>query len=128
MNIRLAVALSALVLSAACGTKEPVGPVAGELVITLTSPGASDGAVLLRLVGPVDEVEAAGNYLVESAPLADGITRIVVVGTITSGPVARISIPDMSKAAQYYGLVEQVADRGNFALLSVAGYSVSIAP
>ncbi len=128
MKIRLAVALSALVLSTACGTKQPIGPVAGELVITLTSPGANDGAVLLRLVGPVDGVEAAGNYLVESAPLTAGITRIVVVGTITSGPVARISIPDMSQASQYYGLVEQVADRGSFALLSVAGYSVSIAP
>lgn len=128
MNIRLAVALCALVFSLGCGTKQPIGPVAGKLVITLTSPGAADGAVLLRLVGPVDEVEAAGNYLVESAPLADGITRIVVVGTITTGPVARISIPDMSQASQYFGLVEQVADRGSFALLSVAGYSVTIAP
>lgn len=82
--------------------------------------------MLLRLVGPVDEVQAEGGYLVESAALSGGITRIVVVGTITSGAVARISIPDMSQASQYYGLVEQVADRGSFALLSVAGYSVSV--
>ncbi|MFN2316592.1 MAG: hypothetical protein ABR602_07890 [Gemmatimonadales bacterium] len=128
MSRNLAAALCALVLVAGCGTKEPVGPVAGELVVTLTSPGAADGAVLLRLVGPVDQVTAEGGYLVESAALSDGITRIVVVGTITSGPVARISIPDMSQASQYFGLVEEVADRGSFALLSSAGYSVSIAP
>ena len=128
MRQGLAFAFGALILLAGCGSKEPTGPVAGELVITLTSPGATDGAVLLRLVGPVDEVQAEGSYLVESAALSDGITRIVVVGTIVSGPVARISIPDMSQASQYFGLVEQVADRGSFALLSVAGYSVTIAP
>jgi hypothetical protein len=128
MSRGIAAVLCALGLVAGCGTKQPVGPVAGELVVTLNSPGAADGAVLLRLVGPVDEVRAEGSYLVESAALSDGITRIVVVGRVTSGPVARISIPDMSQASQYFGLVEQVADRSNFALLSVAGYSVSIAP
>ncbi len=128
MSRGVAVVLCALGLVAGCGTKQPVGPVAGELVVTLTSPGAADGAVLLRLVGPVDEVKAERGYLVESAALSDGITRIVVVGTITTGPVARISIPDMSQASQYFGLVEQVADRGSYALLSVAGYSVSVAP
>lgn len=128
MRQGLAFALGALILLAGCGRKEPTGPVAGELVVTLTSPGATDGAVLLRLVGPVAEVQAEGGYLVESAALSDGITQIVVVGTIVSGPVARISIPDMSQASQYFGLVEQVADRGSFALLSVAGYSVTIAP
>lgn len=128
MNRRLGAALVALVLVAGCGPKEPVGPVAGELVVTLTSPGAADGAVLLRLVGPVDEVKSERGYLVESAALSDGITRIVVVGTITSGPVARIRIPDISQASQYFGLVEQVADRSTYALLSVAGYAVSVAP
>lgn len=128
MNRGIVAVLAACVLLAGCGTKEPVGPVAGELVVTLTSPGAADGAVLLRLVGPVDEVRAERGFLVESAALPGGITRIAVVGTITSGAVARISIPDMSQAGQYFGLVEQVADRGSFALLSVAGYSVSIAP
>lgn len=128
MRQRIAFVFCALVLLAGCGKKEPIGPVAGELVVTLTSPGTTDGAVLLRLVGPVDEVQAVGGYLVESAALPGGITRIVVVGTITSGPVARISIPDMSQASQYFGLVEQVADRGSYALVSVAGYSVSVSP
>lgn len=111
-----------------CGDKGPVGPVAGELVVSLASAGGSDGAILLRLVGEITEVSAVGDYRVESASLGGGITRILVAGTITSGPVARIAVPDLAAAAQYYGLVEQVADRHTFALRSTAGYSVSVAP
>lgn len=121
-------AVATFLLLAACGEKPPTGPVAGDLVVTLTTPGTADGAILLRLVGPVEQVQAERNFLVESAALPGGITRIVVVGTITSGPVARIRVPDLSLASQYFGLVEQVADRGNFALLSTAGYSVKVAP
>lgn len=126
---RLAVgAVAAFLLVAACGDKAPVGPVAGDLVVSLTTPGSQDGAVLVRVVGPVESVTAEGGYLVESAALPNGITRLVVVGTIQSGPVARLRVPDLSRASEYFGLVEQVADRSTFALLSVAGYAVSIAP
>lgn len=123
---RCVVALLILLPALGCGDKEPTGPVAGELVVTLTSPGTTDGAVLLRLVGPVDEVRAEAGYLIESAALPGGITRIVVVGTISSGAIARIVVPDLTLADQYYGLVEQVADRGTFALLSTAGYTVQV--
>lgn len=127
--IRRLMALSLVVVAVlGCGRKDPVGPVAGELVVSLTSPGATDGAILLRVVGEVTEVTAAGNYRVESAPIGGGITRIVVAGTITSGPIARIAVPDLAAAGQYHGLVEQVADRHTFALRSTAGYSVSVAP
>lgn len=118
--------VAVLLLVAGCGDKGPSGPVAGDLVVNLTTPGMQDGAVLIRVVGPVDAVTAEGGYLVESASLADGITRIVVVGTVTSGPVARLRVPDLAQAAQYFGLVEQVADRSTFALLSTAGYSVKV--
>jgi hypothetical protein len=128
MTRQVVACLLVLAALSGCGREQPVGPVAGELVVSLNSPGATDGAVLLRLVGEITAVTPVGNYRVESAPIGSGITRIVVAGTITSGPIARIAVPDLAAAAQYYGLVEQVADRHTFALRSTAGYSVSVAP
>lgn len=120
---RLAVAA---VLLAACGGDNPNQPVAGDLTVTLATPGSSDGAVMIRVAGAIESVSAVGGYRVESSEISGGLTRIIVVGPVTSGAVARIRVPDINAVDQYVGLVEQVADRATFALLSTAGYSVSI--
>jgi len=120
-------ALGAL-LVVGCGGDKPVGPVAGELTLTLATPNLTDGALLLRVVGTIESVTPVGNYRVESAPLPGGMTRIIVTGTITSGPLVRIRVPDVGVAAQYLALVEQAAHRQTFALLSTTEYQVTVAP
>ncbi|MDZ4673637.1 MAG: hypothetical protein SGI84_04220 [Gemmatimonadota bacterium] len=123
--ILLRIGLS-VVLLAACGSDPPVGPVAGELTLNLVSPGATDGAILLRVTGEIESVTGLGGYVIEAAEVPGGMWRIVVAGTIVPGPIARIRVPDINDAAPYLAVVEQVAARGTFALLSTAGYSVRV--
>jgi hypothetical protein len=99
---------------------------AGDLTLTLSSPGSSDGAILLRVTGPIESVSGLGGLLVEGSPLPGGMWRIVVAGNVTAGPVARIRVPDMGAVDQYLAVVEQVAARGTFALLSTSGYAVEV--
>lgn len=116
----------AIVLLGACGSDPPVGPVAGELTLTLVSPGASDGAVMVRVTGEIESVTGLGGYVVEAAEVPGGMWRIVVAGTLVPGPIARIRVPDINNTATYLAVVEQVAARGTFALLSTAGYAVQV--
>ncbi len=109
-----------------CGGDKTTGPVAGDLTLTLTTPGTSDGAVLIRVTGPVESITPVSGYLLESEPLSGGMTRLVIVGSIVAGPIARIRVPDVNAVGTYLTLVEQVADRNTFALLSTAGYAVSV--
>lgn len=115
-----------VVLLAACGTDPPVGPVAGELTLNLVSPGAADGAILLRVTGEIESVTGVGGYVIESAEVPGGMWRIVVAGTLVPGPIAKIRVPDINDTAPYLAIVEQVAARGTFALLSTAGYGVQV--
>ncbi len=116
----------AVVLLGACKGDPPSGPVAGDLTLTLTSPGNTDGAILVRVTGPIESVSGVGGLLVEGSQLSGGLWRIVVAGNVTSGPVARIRVPDVSVVDQYLAVVEQVAARGTFALLSTSGYAVEV--
>ncbi len=127
MNRRLLlVAGLATTLLGACKGDSPSGPVAGDLTLTLTSPGNTDGAILVRVTGPVESVSAVGDLRVEGSQLPGGMWRIVVAGNVTSGPVARIRVPDIGAVDQYLAIVEQVAARGSFALLSSSGYAVEV--
>ena len=100
--------------------------VAGELTLNLVSPGSADGAILVRVTGDVESVTGLGGYVVEAAEVPGGMWRIVVAGTIVPGPIARIRVPDINNTAPYLAIVEQVAARGTFALLSTGGYSVQV--
>lgn len=123
---RMVALMTSLVVAMACGDSKPVEPVAGDLTVTLASPGTSDGAILLRVTGPIESVSPVGSYRVDAAETPGGMWRIVVVGSVTSGPVARIRVPDLAAADQYLAIVEQVAARGTFALLSTSGYMAHV--
>lgn len=126
MTRRRAVLLG-LALVMACGGEKGVGPVAGELTLSLTTPHLTDGAVMLKVAGPIDEVIPVGAYRVEAAPVAGGFMRIIVTGTITNGPLVRLRVPDVNAAATYLAIVEQAAHRQTFALLSTTEYQVAVA-
>lgn len=118
----------AAALLAACGGDEPdptPKPVAGELVIGLVSPNATDGALVVRVIGTLTDVTPAGNYRV-SFSTQGNITRAIVTGDIGSGDLLRIKVPDVTQASTYSASVEQAAARDTYALFSTAGYALTI--
>lgn len=119
-------ALLSLIMLAGCS--ENSGPTAGVLNVTLASHGSDDGAVLLTISGgPIDSVEAVGTELYSARPNASTM-RLIVTGSLTSGPIARLHIPDTREASRYVASVEQVASRSAYAQQDPAGYSVSLLP
>jgi hypothetical protein len=120
------VALSTVVL-AACGdrTDPTPKPVAGELVVKLTSPNATDGALIVRVVGPVTDVTPVGSYRV-SFTTQGNMTRAIITGDIVSGDLLRIKVPDVSALDGYFASVEQAASRIDYALFSTSGYLLSV--
>ena len=96
-------------------------PVAGWLVVQLTSPRSDDGAVQLHITGPsVDSVTVTGYN--GFATLTDGAADLIVTGSIASGAVARIRVADPARASEYRGSVVAAATRGSYAIQDVTGY------
>jgi hypothetical protein len=52
----------------------------------------------------------------------------MIVGSVTSGVLATLHVPDVSRASAYVVTVEQVADRDSFGLLDPARYQVTVGP
>ncbi|TFH64528.1 MAG: hypothetical protein E4G90_07900 [Gemmatimonadales bacterium] len=117
--------LLGLTVLAACSGPPP-GPVGGEVTLALQSPNIDDGAVLIRIVGPITEITPSGDYLVSSAPLGTTATKIVVVGNLASGPLIRVYVPDLNLLSTYTVFVEQAASRTDFVLYDPSGYSIII--
>ena len=119
--------LVAAVVGTACGGGDggPVKPVAGELVVRLTSPNATDGALIVRVVGPVTAVTPVGAYAISQVTQGT-ITRVIVTGDIVSGDLLRVKVPDVNQVLSYLANVEQAASRIDYALFSVSNYSLAI--
>jgi len=103
-------------------TVAPTGP--GVLDVVLTTPNADDGAVLLTVDGAVDSVQGAP-YVIFS--ISSGTeARIVVTGDVGGGVIARLYVPDVGSADQYLAHLDEVAQRGTFALRSPTAYSLEL--
>ncbi len=130
---RLAPLALGLALLTACGataptapTPAPPAPQAGWLTIQLDTPNADDGAIQLAVYGPAaEEAEAVAAYN-GMARVVGTTTYLVVTGSLGDGAVARIRVPDVSKATQYSATLQAVAVRGTYALRSTAGYQLAI--
>ncbi len=102
------------------------GPAGGLLDITLTTPNNNDGAMLLVISGgEINSVEGTG-YQTYSAVAGSTTARVVIIGDITNGLVARIVVPDLSLASNYTAYVEQAAARDTYFLQSSGGYAVTV--
>ena len=119
-------ALVMALLLAGCRGDSGLGPTPGILVISLTRPGTTDGAVVLTLSGgPVTAVHAPAGYQITSNSDGAG-THVLLVGDLRTGTVATVEIPDIAQALAYVAAVEQVADRTTFALLDAGPYRATI--
>jgi hypothetical protein len=118
--------LICLVSMVLIGCSNSTGPAAGSLEMTFSALQANEGAVLLVVSGgPVDSVESLG-YPIYSARLGGDTLKLIVTGQLSSGPLARLHIPDNRRASTYNARVAQVATRGTYVLKDLAGYAVSL--
>lgn len=129
-------ALPALLLAlgaAACdgggggGTTEPPAPVPGALTVSLATPNTGDRAMVVSVTGPgLATAEAAVASYVVHARATPGALRAAVFGSLGSGPLLRIQVPDVNRPGDYSATVVEVADGAN-ALRETAGYTLSVA-
>ena len=119
----------AIALVAACGGGGPQPSRAGELTVALFESGNNAGALLLTISGgTVESVTAPGGQQVSFFTPAAGTTRVVVLGTLQTGDLLKIRVPDTTQAAAYTARLDQVADKVTFSLLDPAppAFSLSI--
>lgn len=127
MTARCWFALMALAVLAACGGKDDPdpGPTGGEVVVSLSSPNTQDGALVVRLTGPLTDLAAVGGYRIASN--AQGaVTQVVLTGNIVSGDILRFKVADLSLIPGYGAAVTQVARRTDYALLDPGGYTLTL--
>src|SRR5687767_10209633 len=99
-----------------CGdTSGPPKPTPGTLRFDLTSSN-SDGAVLLHLSGPAaaaTAVTAANNaHQLYARAAPNGGVNVAVFGSVGAGPLLRIQVQDVSRAAEYQvTFIEAAEDR-----------------
>lgn len=131
IGLRRALAATAVVLVVAC-KGDSTGPVPGALTVNLTTPNSgSDGAVMLVLTSPVapNSVAAGSGLLLWGAPVSSTSAKLVLTGTLSTGPILTLQVNDINKVSQYSVSLQQVAATaaGGFAKRnSLAGYSANV--
>lgn len=107
--------LAGLIVVMGCADVAPI-PAPGTLVVELVATSPDAGALVFTVSGgPVTRVVAPG-YEVTSRSDASG-THILVSGTLRTGTLVRLDVPELSRAGAYAVTVDQVADGVTFALL-----------
>jgi len=127
--VGMGLGLALLGLGPGCGGSDSTGPVAGTVTVSLVTPNADDGAVLVTLTGPnLATVQAASSaYRVYWRLVSAGEVRAIVVGNLTAGAVLTVNVDDVGKVGQYSGSVVEAASRSDVVRASVAGYGVTFA-
>jgi len=110
----------------ACLDNSPNG---GVLKVNLTTPNSGgDGAILLTVSGPDVLVSAAPGVGLRlfTQPLAT-TNHVALTGTLRSGTILTIEVPDLGKASAYTATIQQVATP-SYGLRTLTGYSLKVAP
>jgi hypothetical protein len=125
---RIGLSLALLGVGLACGGSS-TGPKAGTATVSLVTPNADDGAVLLTLTGPglANAQSASSAYHVYWRAVSASEVRAIVVGDLTAGAVLTVNIDDVGKIGQYGGTVVEAASRSDVVRSSTAGYGVKFA-
>ena len=116
-----AVFLGACSSAVATAPSTPAGPTGGWLTVQLTTPRSDDGAVQLSVTGPAIDSVKILTYDGFETHTATG-TDFVATGNITSGDLARIHVPDLSRTTEYHASVSAAAARDSYELQSLTGY------
>lgn len=132
--MRRATWISAAVLAgviAGCGGGDggPPPPTVGDLTVSFFQGSGQPGAILLTISGGAVEsvsVPAGLGLQASSGPLTPGITRVVIIGTLHTGDILKVRVPDVAQATSYQVRIDQVADDVTFALIDPAPFTLTI--
>ncbi|PYO95491.1 MAG: hypothetical protein DMD62_01185 [Gemmatimonadetes bacterium] len=115
---------------AGCGEPPPSATQSATitLVVSLVTPHADDGALILTITGPDLESVVTTPYVAYARATGSGTLRITVVGDLVAGPVVTLRLSVPHDAAAYAGTVEQVAQRTDTLRDALTGYGLTIAP
>lgn len=119
--------LVALGLGAACGEDkppEPPLPKGGPVRLVMSASQSDVGAVIVRIIGPLDSVTVASGLVLASTDLSPTARKIVVAGHLAGGDVATLWVPDLDVLNTYSVFIEQVSSRNTFALYDPASFSI----
>ena len=119
---RRAIAL-ALLASCSGGATAPVG---GTLRLEFSSPNGDDGAVLFTITGGRVESIDGSDHSVFSARPHPSTLRVILTGTLSSGTIALIRIPDRDQASHYSVTLDEVASSDHLQR-DLAGYTIRLA-
>lgn len=124
----IGLSLALLGVGLGCGGGS-TGPKAGTATVSLVTPNADDGAVLITLTGPglANPQSANSAYHVYWRVVSANDVRAIVVGDLASGAVLTVDVDDVGKIGQYVGSVVEAASRNDVVRTSVAGYGVTFA-
>ena len=121
---RFAWTLLLLGAALACSDNSP-----GILKVNLTTPhSGADRAILLTVSGPGTLVSATPRSGLRPFSQSFSTTsKVALTGTLTTGTILTIEVPDISKASQYTATAQQVATPA-YQLRSLTGYSLTVVP
>ena len=122
------IGLIALLTSCGGDGGPPPSP-AGDLIITYFRGGPAAGAMLLTIEGgAVQSVTArTGQALTVSyATPSAGITKVIIIGTIATGDILNVRVPDTTLSTDYVVRVDQVADNLTFSLIDPLLHNLTI--
>jgi hypothetical protein len=106
------------------------GPLAGDLVFQFGTPNADDGAVQFRIVATTPNTltgvaAACTGCRVFKEQVSDTEIRGIVVGTLSTGDLLRVSVSDTKTPELYAATVVRVAS-SSYVVKTGAGYSLVI--
>ena len=137
---RIVPLVSAVFVAIACSeSKQPTNPnpnpppapppPVNSVVVSLTSPNNDDGAVVVTLQGPsVSTLQrSSSGYLLYSRSPGAQETRVIVVGSLATGPLFTFAPAAGANLSAYSATVQQVANRADALRASTTGYTLTIA-
>jgi hypothetical protein len=106
----------------------PPAPPPGSAIVTLTTPVADDGAVVVRVQGPglTTLQTASSGYTFYSRLAGEQDARVIVLGNLVGGPMFTFKMATGASAADYTATLEQVASRADALRAAHTNYSLTI--
>ena len=106
----------------------PPPPPAGSAIVSLGTPNADDGAVIVTLHGPgFSELQSASSGYLFYSRLGNGQdAHVIVVGNISAGPLFSFKVAAGSALSAYTVAIEQVASRADALRANTANYSLTV--
>jgi len=121
--LRVATLAATTVILATC-KDTTAGPRPGYLEIRLTSPNIDDGGLHFTVGGARIDSVTTNFPLIASHVTSDSLWHVVVGGSIGTGTVAKVWVPDTRLASHYTGTVLEVVVRTTNAQRPATGYAI----